>query len=302
MTRRLLILCSGQGGQHAGMFDLARAHPASGRLLARPGVSDDPAVMFDNGIAQPSIVAGALALWQALRDSIPAPGLVAGYSIGELAAWAVAGSLGPVDAIALARTRALAMDEAARAGPPQALAAVSGVALDKLVGLAAAHGFEIAIVNGHDACIAGGLEGALAPFEAAVAADGGKLQRLQVAVASHTSLMMPAVSKFEAALDAAAFGTPACPVLSGVRAVPLHESSDALRDLPLQLVRTIRWSDCMDAAAEAGIKVALELGPGAALARMLQARHPHIASRSVSEFRSIGGIAAWVNRAMDEDG
>ena len=53
----------------------------------------------------------------------------------------------------------------------------------------------------------------------------------------------------------------------------------------------------MDAAAEAGITVALELGPGAALARMLQARHPHIACRSVADFRSLDGIVAWLGRS-----
>jgi len=227
---------------------------------------------------------------------LPAPALVAGYSIGELAAWGVAGALAPQDALALARVRAGAMDAAAQAGPTQVLAAISGLAVERVAALAAQHGFEVAIVNGYDACIAGGLERALDMFTAAVAHESGKLQRLPVAVASHTSLMAPAVGEVEAALAAAAFYAPACPVLSGVAAVTLSSKGEAVRDLSRQLVQTIRWSDCMDAAVEAGIGVALELGPGAALARMMQARHPQVACRSVADFRSIDGIVAWVER------
>ena len=66
-----------------------------------------------------------------------------------------------------------------------------------------------------------------------------------------------------------------------------------------QLAEPIRWKDCMDACSEFGATVALELGPGAALSRMLQARHPHIACRSVSEFRSLDGVRSWLNRHAD---
>jgi [acyl-carrier-protein] S-malonyltransferase len=62
------------------------------------------------------------------------------------------------------------------------------------------------------------------------------------------------------------------------------------------LAETIEWSACMDAAVESGVTVALELGPGAALSRMFRSRHPEIACRSVSEFRSLDGIVSWLER------
>jgi [acyl-carrier-protein] S-malonyltransferase len=52
----------------------------------------------------------------------------------------------------------------------------------------------------------------------------------------------------------------------------------------------------MDAAVESGATVALELGPGASLSRMFRTRYPDLPCRSVSEFRSIDGIAAWLER------
>lgn len=296
MSQALFIMCPGQGGQHAGMFDMARRDPAAAALLDAARIELDPATMFDNAVAQPLIVAATLAMWEALRAHLPPPMLAAGYSIGEVAAWSVAGALAPLDAIALSRVRATAMDAAARATPEHALAAISGMAIDKAAALAAAHGYEIAIVNGYDTCIAGGLAADLAALGAAVHAQGASCQRLPVAVASHTSLMAPARATFDAALHALPLAAPHCPVLGGVSALALHTRMQAEDALSRQLVQTICWSDCMDAALEAGVTVALELGPGSSLARMMQARHPQIACRSVADFRSIDGIAAWVGR------
>ncbi|MDW7601631.1 malonate decarboxylase subunit epsilon, partial [Stenotrophomonas maltophilia] len=96
----LALLCSGQGAQHAAMFDRVRDLPAArhtldvastvlGRDVFSAAAADD---RFDNAQAQPLLCAATLAQWQGLRDNVPTPTLVAGYSIGELAAHAIAGS------------------------------------------------------------------------------------------------------------------------------------------------------------------------------------------------------------------
>ncbi len=225
--------------------------------------------------------------------------MVAGYSVGELSAYGVAGAFEAADAVRLAAIRAQLMDGAA-AGTPQALVAISGVLVERARALAGADGFAIAIVTANDSCIAGGLEAGLARLEQAVAAAGGRSQRLPVGIASHTALMAPAVSPFADALLAAPYHQQTCAVLSGIGAEPVSDSARAVQTLSRQLSETIVWSDCMDAAAEAGMTVALELGPGAALARMLQARHPHIACRSVADFRTLDGIVAWLARHVEQ--
>lgn len=295
MSARLLLLCPGQGGQHGAMFDLARTVPAAAALLDACGLAaTGSGMMFENRVAQPAIVGATLAMWEAIRHRVPAPSLVAGYSVGELSAYGVAGALDPLDTVRLAGIRASLMDAAARA--PQALVAIGGLHSERSRALARAGGFEIAIVTGDDSCIAGGLESALAALEQAVASAGGRLQRLPVGVASHTALMAPAVTPFAEALAATPFNVGFCPVLSGIGAERIGDKPRAVDTLSRQLSQTIVWSECMDAAAEAGMTVALELGPGAALARMLQQRHPHIACRSVADFRSLDGIVAWLDR------
>ena len=294
---RLLLLCPGQGGQHAGMFDLARTSGQAAAWLQQAGLAVfESSTMFENRVAQPAIVGATLAMWEALKPRLPAPALVAGYSVGELSTYGVAGALDPLDCVRLAATRAHLMDAQAGATPPQALVAVKGVLLERARVLAGDHGFAVAIVTGSDGCIAGGLAAQIPQLSQALAAAGGSMQLLPVGIASHTALMAGAVAPFADALLAAPWRQPACPVLSGTDAAPLADRARAVAALSRQLSETILWSDCMDACAEAGMTVALELGPGAALARMLQSRHPHIACRSVADFRSLDGIVAWIER------
>jgi [acyl-carrier-protein] S-malonyltransferase len=131
-----------------------------------------------------------------------------------------------------------------------------------------------------------------------VHAAGARIQKLPVAIASHTPLMAEAVAPFARQLEAAAFGAQRCPVLSGIAATRVSGKVQAVDHLSRQLAQPIQWSACMDTAGEAGITVALELGPGSALSRMLAARQPGIACRSASEFRTVDGIAAWVERQL----
>lgn len=297
---RLLLLCPGQGDQHPAMFDLARgnaaAHALADRLLDGLPAGD----IYANRIAQPLIVAATLSVWEAIRDQAPPPALVAGYSIGELSAYGVAGAITPEQAVTLAAQRAQWMDDCARAAPGQALLAITGLTLASAGKLAGQHGYHIGIETAEDSCIAGGPAAQAEPLQQAITAAGARGRRLPVEVASHTPYMRNAVRPFADALAATPFQPPQAPVLAGIDAAAVHDQARAVDTLSRQLAETIHWLACMDAAAEAGITVALELGPGNALSRMLQQRHPHINTRSVADFRSLDGILKWLERAADE--
>lgn len=297
MNGRLLILCPGQGCQDEGMFDLARADARAAAFIDRCAPYIDMTHMFENRAAQPLVVAATLAMWEALRERIPAPALAAGYSIGELAAYSVAGALEPEQTVALAAQRAGLMDQAAQ--EEQTMAALTGLPVDRAQELVRQAGFEVAIITGEDSCIAGGLLVNLAALEQAAQASGARFQRLPVAIASHTRLMAGAAASFGRILGEAGFSPQSCPVLSGVAAMRITRTQDALEHLSRQVAQTIQWSACMDAAVESGATVVLELGPGCALARMFRNRHPDLPCRSVSEFRSLDGIVNWLERQLD---
>lgn len=305
MAGRLLVLCPGQGAQHAAMFDMARSDPAASSQLdawlADPALAPltNGASLFANQLAQPAIVAATLAMWTALRETIPTPSLAAGYSIGELAAYGVAGALAPLEAVRIAAERARLMDACVDERAPQGMVALSGLPNEAIEALLARFGFYPAIVTGEDALVAGGPAALREELAGAALAAGGRATVLPVEVASHTPLLQEAVSPFAELLARQAWSAPAFPVLSGISAEKVEDARLAMRLLSRQIAEPIRWMDCMDACVETGITVALELGPGAALSRMLQARHPRIACRSVTEFRSLDGIRSWLGRQFE---
>lgn len=310
MQSRLAILCPGQGGQHRDMFALVRTHPQAGMLLDRwladaqlgaplDAILSDDSLLFSNRMAQPLIVAAALMTWEAIRNDAPAPALVAGYSIGEVAAYGVADALTAADAVALAASRAKLMDACVMTMPQQALIAISGLAAQVAIGILQQYDFYMAIVTSEDSFIAGGPADMLTEVLDRIAASGGRTSILPVEVASHTPFMRPAVAPFAEELRRHRFIDPHVPVLSGITAERIHNSEKAILHLSRQIAETILWKDCMDACAEAGVTVALELGPGAALSRMLHARHPRIQCRSVADFRSLDGVKKWLARHID---
>ena len=305
MAGRLLVLCPGQGAQHPAMFDMARSDPATSReledWLADPALAplSGGASLFANQLAQPAIVAATLAMWTALRDTIAAPSLVAGYSIGELAAYGVAGALAPLRLVRIAAERARLMDACVDERAAQGMVALSGMPHGAIEALLTRFGFHPAILTGEDAVVAGGPAAAREALAEAVLAAGGRATALPVEVASHTPLLQGAVMPFAELLARQAWSAPAFPVLSGISAEQVEDARLATRVLSRQIAEPIRWMDCMDACVETGVTVALELGPGAALSRMLQARHPHIACRSVTEFRSLDGIRSWLGKQLE---
>jgi [acyl-carrier-protein] S-malonyltransferase len=307
MRQRLAILCPGQGAQHPQLFDLANSDPRVATLLAQwpvaaaCGVSladalTDPALLYANRVAQPLIVASTLAMWETLQSRIPAPTLVAGYSIGELSAYGIAGALPAEELIALAAMRARAMDACTDPSVRQTLLAVSGLTAPAVQALLEQHHLAIAIQNGDDSLIVGGMHDDLCAAELRLQQLGAQLTPIQVEVASHTRLMQDAVVPFRTALQQCQFAPFKMPVLAGISADPVSDKEAAVSLLARQIAETIRWDRCMDACAEAGITVALELGPGGALSRMLRARHPGIECRSVVDFRTLAGIVKWLER------
>lgn len=315
---RLAILCPGQGGQNPAMFDMARADANGAAFLARCGLEQwldaplaevlaDPQRLYANRHAQPLIVASQLAAWHAIADDLlaiaGAPAVVAGYSVGEISAYAVAGVFDTVDAVGIAARRAGWMDSARQQAPAtqreQGLMSVGGIAGAAARAVLQRHGAYAAIDTGEDTLIAGGVTGSLRAAAAELAAMGARTGELPVGLASHTPLMQAAAVPFGDVLAQASCAAPSLTLLAGVTGQAIDDAAQACGLLVRQLTETIQWAACMDACAEQGVTVALELGACPALSRMLRARHPQIECRSLSDFRSFAGMLAWLRRQAD---
>ena len=307
---KLAILCSGQGGQHAGMFALTGVCPATQALFAQAAtlLGHDPrswvstveaAALHVNRTAQLLCVLQALCAAAALENALPRQRCVAGYSVGEMAAWSVGGLLAPRDALALTAARAEAMD-AARRGV-QGMLFIRGLSRTVIEGLLAEQDAAVAIVNPGDAFVVAGTQAALQSIAAAAQRQGAvRVVPVGVEVASHSPLMREASAVFRARLAhvyVAAIPAPGTRLFSGIDGAVVLNGPVAVDGLASQLSQPVQWAACLDACVEAGTDAFLELGPGRALAEMVTNAYPDVAARSVDEFKSLEGVRAWLGRA-----
>lgn len=305
----LTLLIPGQGNQHPTMFDRVKHEPAARLVLEQAAEItglDLPlelqrrpdAARFENAFAQPLICAAVLATWQALRNDLPEADLVLGYSVGELAAYGVAGALDTRAVLQLALQRARLMDQASEAG--SGLLAILGLDQAIVEQLCTECGAELAAINGPRHIVAGGTIPVLEQLRAAARTAGAKLTRLlDVRVASHTSLLASAVPRFARALRAANMIDPPVPLLAGVDASVVRHSEAGIAALSNALSRPLVWRQCMQTACQSGRRVFLEIGPGRALSRLLCDAYPRAVVRAVEDFPGLRAAADWVHRELE---
>lgn len=199
----LALLFPGQGVQHAGMLPWLDAEPLAVPVLdamAQQVGEDWRARCADvewrshNRVAQPLIVGTSLAAWQALAPRLPRPSVVAGYSVGEIAACAAAGVFDAEAALAMVAARAAAMDASASAAAG-GLLSVIGLDAASVEALGTPLGLFLAIAVAPDRCVIGGPALALEAAQAALAAAGAKVERLPIEIASHTPMMNEAAQE-----------------------------------------------------------------------------------------------------------
>jgi len=295
------LLFPGQGTQHAGLLPWLEAAPAAQPWLAelaqrlgadwRARLADaDWAASVEVG--QVLVSGVSLAAWAALQPLLPAPAAVLGYSVGELAAFCVAGVLPPGQVLDLAARRAAAM--AAACAEPLGLLAVQGRPLDELIAWGATQGLAPAILLEADQLLLGGPRASLAAAQAQGEAQGLRCTPIAAPVASHTAWMQPAQAVWRAALQDLTLSRPRLGLISNAEAEPVFTADGAREALVRQIAQPIVWPRCMDALAERGVRAVLEVGPGQTLARLWARRHPQIPVRSVDEFGSPEGVAAWM--------
>ena len=308
----LAILCSGQGRQHPDMFALMDDAPEAADLFAHAAAllggrdprdmvrTESGEVLHHNRVGQILCTLQAVAAAVVLKDVLPNRLIVAGYSVGEVAAWGVAGLLSTTGTLDLVARRAEAMDAASPIG--DGMLFVRGLSRDIVDGLCERHDAAIAIVNPGDAFVLGGNRAALdALAREAKAMNATRLVEVPVEVASHTKRLAAASTAFRESLRHVRVLPPATGrrILSGVDGSPVIDAETGLDKLAAQISRTVQWADCLQGCIESGATAFLELGPGAALSEMAAGACRDVASRSLDHFRTLEGVRAWLTHHTD---
>lgn len=303
----LALLLSGQGGQNPEMFALTAdapearavfegARPLLGGVDPRDLVRQPGADLHGNRTGQILCCVAALAGWRLIAPVLPARTIVAGYSIGDLAAWAPAGRLTPEAVLRLAAARADAMDAASGAG--FGLAGIRGIALDRVAAMAGRHGCHLAIRNAADSAVVGGPRDALEALRVeALAAGAQRAVLLDVHTPSHTPLLAAASARFaeQLASEVPLRPAPGAPrLVAGLDGAAVFAAQTGLDKLARQISETIDWAACLTAAREFGADAVLELGPGHALATMARDALPEARVHALADFRSADGVRDWI--------
>ncbi|WP_328610754.1 SDR family oxidoreductase [Amycolatopsis sp. NBC_00345] len=285
------VLFPGQGSQRPGMLAelfvtfpelhrYLRLDPATTDAVFGPAVFGEPARqaaadrVTDTRVAQPALGLAGLAAFRLLTRAGVRPAMLGGHSYGELTALAAAGSLTPDALLRASHARAEAIIDAVPEADPGAMAAVTAPAPDVGKVLADAGLAEVVLAN-HNSPRQTVISGPTADVEAAVGhlrAAGLSAKRIAVACAFHSPLVAGAGESFGRALAAFDVVAPAVPVYGNRTAAPYPADPDEVRaGLAAQLGSPVRFVEQVEAMYAAGARVFVEAGPGAVLARQVEA-------------------------------
>jgi [acyl-carrier-protein] S-malonyltransferase len=301
----LVIAAPGQGAQTPGFLSPWLEFPGvTERIgtwselvecdLIRFGTVGDSDEIRDTAVAQPLLVAAAMAAAGVLGVAARVPGgIAAGHSVGELAAGAIGGVVSADDAMRLVGVRARAMAKAAAAEPTSMTAVLGGDEAEVLACIGR-HGLTPANINGAGQIVAAGTLGQLEAF-AADPPPGARLRPLQVAGAFHTLHMDSAVDALQAAASGVTTRDQVLTLLSNRDGAAVRSGYDWLSRIVTQVSAPVRWDLCMQTMRSLGATAFIELPPAGTLTGLARRALPgleHMALKTPADLDAARSLLA----------
>lgn len=299
----LALLFAGQGAQKVGMgaslcdgsaaaralYD--QANQLLGWDLRSVSFTGPDTELTQTKVCQPALFTHGLATLAALRDAgkLPAgePAMALGLSLGELTAYCAAGVFDFATGLRIVAERGRLMQEACEA-TSGSMAAVIGEERGRVAELCRDFDVEAANFNAPGQIIISGEKTRIAAAVASAKERGmKKVMPLNVAGAYHSRLMEPARAAFAAFLAPIPFAAPRFTVFTNTTGASISDPAAIKAALVSQLVSSVRWEDCMRAAAAAGATEFWELGPGGVLAGLARRTEKTWTVRSFAEFADV---------------
>jgi len=279
----LAILMPGQGSQTPGMLAPWLDEPNLKLIenwslhidldLKRLGTTADTDEIRDTANAQPLIVATSLLAANSFGD-LPKIKVVAGHSVGEIAAAAVSGVITDSQAMELVRQRGLAMAKAA-SQVETGMAAILGGTRNEVLDTLSNLNLIAANDNGAGQIVAAGELAALDKLNQNPPA-GARVRPLAVAGAFHTHYMCSAVSHISEFSKRLNISKPTAQLLSNKDGAVVKDGQDAIDRIINQIANPVRWDLCMESLVQLGITGAIELAPAGTLVGLLKRAIPNI--------------------------
>ena len=302
----IALLAPGQGSQTEGMLSPWLEQPgaeeqltlwskASGLDLVRLGTTASTEEITDTAVTQPLVVATTLLAHQELtrRGLLAQNGqaelILAGHSVGEIAAYAIGGVMAFDDAVALAATRGAEMAKACAIEPTGMSAVLGG---DEAEVLSRLEQLELVPANRNAAgqIVAAGPLAALEKLAEDPPAKA-RVRALGVAGAFHTKYMAPALDGYAAAAAAIATAEPTATLLSNRDGKPVASAAAAMETLVAQLTQPVRWDLCTETLRERNVTAIVEFPPAGTLTGIAKRELRGVAARAVKSPADLDELA-----------
>lgn len=299
----IALLAPGQGSQTPGMLAewlnlpgaadrIGRWSQISGLDLARLGTTATADEITDTAITQPLVVATTLLAHAALAErGLPAAAevVIAGHSVGEIAAYAIAGIISEDDAVKLAAVRGAEMAKAC-AAEPTGMSAVLGGEEDEV--LARLEALELIPANRNAAgqIVAAGSITALEKLAEDPPAKA-RIRQLATAGAFHTHYMASALDGYAAAAAGITATEPTATLLSNFDGRPVTSAADAMDKLVAQMTRPVRWDLCNDTLRGLNTVAIIEFPPAGALTGIAKRELRGVATHAVKTPADLDGLS-----------
>jgi len=291
---------AGQGAQTVGMgrdlaekYDsvrdlFARADKQLGFSLTEKMFEGPTAELTRTSICQPALYVHGLACLEILKSHVSGLEIAgcAGLSLGEFTAHAAAGTFSFEAGLDLVAKRGVFMEEATSAVEGSMAALIGGEEAD-IRALAAKCDVDIANFNCPGQIVVSGRVSGIEQVIAEASDHGIRIaQKLEVAGAYHSRLMMPAQVKLAEVLATTPLAVPSLPVVCNVEAREVSEAGEIRATLEAQVSGSVRWSDCVQHFLGKGETIFIELGPGRVLAGFMRRIDRNAKALSFSDVES----------------
>jgi len=273
----------GQGAQFVGMgkelYDnypeakimFEKANEILGFSITNKMFSGTDADLKETNITQPAIFLHAVIACKVLNEGV-VPQMVAGHSLGEFSALAVAGALSFEDGLRLVSQRANAMQKACVQNP-SGMAVVMGFDDEKANAVCETIDEVVAPANYNcpgQLAISGTFKGLELAGEALKAAGAKRVLMLNVGGAFHSPLMIPAQEELAQAIKKTEFNIPVCPVYQNYTAQPETNPETIKINLIQQLTAPVLWTKTIQNMVKNGATRFVEFGPGEVLQGLIR--------------------------------
>lgn len=277
------------------MLDRLPDHPAVRQTLeevrAELGYDvrtlDSPEAFRSTVPVQLALLTAGVAAARALEAEGVIPEAVAGLSVGAFGAAVHAAVLSLADAVQLVKQRAELMEQHSPEG--HGLTAIVGLKEDQVVALVREANTPddpvyVGNVNSADQIIITGSDnGRQKVADAALQAGARKVERLDVAVLSHSPLLQPVADALTRTLQTLTLRPPRMVYIGNVKARALRNAEEIAWDLANNIAHGVRWYETTIVLQELGCTLCIETPPGHVLTNLAKQSIPEVKSIALAE-------------------